>query len=257
MKNKLFHVGLISAWVLCLGTGPAYVRAAGVTIYVGYADNLRPNAFFPSPWNGSPNTIFLGSTTPGTIFDAGAILIQNTSGSTITVNDVFVSGFDNGATFDLWGVPGALPNNSYMILTQTNTNDSQFDTSDQLKGFSYPDLSSGFNPSNPYTGDPQVKITLNGVAQTFADTGQILDTGGYDAATFGVNGINFPYNPNNFPENESLQWRPIGTTGVGNPGGSPPGSAPEPATLTLLVIGLSMGALFGRRRRVSRPSPLK
>jgi hypothetical protein len=192
----------------------------------------------------------------GTIFDAGAILIQNTTGATVTVNDVFVSGFDNGATFDLRGVPGALPNNSYMILTQTTTNDSKFDTSDQLINFGYPDLTSGFTPANPYAGNPLVRVTINGVATTLADTGHTLDTGGFDAATFGINGSNYPYNPSNLPQNESLQWRPIGTTGVGNPGGSPPG-APEPGTLTLGVLGmLCSGAVFGWRRRASRrPAP--
>ena len=250
MRAFFVEVGLIGTCVMGFGSLPAEVRAASITVYVGYADNLRPNAFFPSPWDGSPNTIFLGSTTPGTIFDAGAILIQNTSGSTITVNNMSVSGFDNGAVFNLWGTPGALPNNSYMILTQTTTNDSQFDTSDQLRGFSYPDLTSGFNPSNPYTGNPQVSITINGTANTFIDTGKVLDTGGYDAATFGINGANYPYNPANFPENESLQWRPIGTTGVGNPGGNPP--TPEPGALTLMSIGfLTLGA-FGWLQRKSR-----
>ncbi len=252
MRRKFFQLGLITISVIGFGAAPPDVRAGSFTIYVGYADNLRANAFFPNPWNGTPNTIFLGSTTPGTIFDAGAILIANNTGAAITVNDVFVSGFDNGATFDLWGVPGKLPNNSYMILTQTTTNDSQFDTSDQLKGFSYPDLTSGFNPSNPYTGSPQVKVTINGTAQTYSDTGRILDTGGYDAATFGINGSNFPYNPNNFPQNESLQWRPIGTTGVDNPGGNPP-SVPEPGTLTLLALGLlSLGVFSARRTRTGR-----
>jgi hypothetical protein len=253
------RVALIGTCVFGLAALPTGARASGVAVYVGYADNLRPNPFFPSPWDGSPNTIFLGSMTPGTIFDAGAILIWNTSGSTIMVNDLFVSGFDNGATFDLWGKPGALPSNSFMILTQTTTNDSQFDTSDQLRGFTYPDVNpgSGFTPANPYTGDPQVRVTINGTATTFSDTGHVLDTGGYDAATFGINGSNFPYNPNKFPENESLQWRPIGTTGVGNPGGNPP-SIPEPSTLILSALGLvCLVALYGRRRRKSQLLALK
>ena len=182
---------LSSLAALSLLMAGSLASAGTVSVYVGYADNLRPNPFFPNPWNGSPNTIFQGSTTPGTTFDAGAILIQNNSGGPINVNDVFVSGFDNGATFDLWGTPGMLPDNTYMILTQTNTNSSQFDSSDDLIGFSYPDSGpngspggSGFTPSHPYTGDPQVKITINGVATTFADTGHVLDTGGYDTATW-------------------------------------------------------------------------
>jgi len=242
--------GLIAGLALICGASPADVRGGPVTIYVGYADNLRPNPFFPNPWDGSPNTTFLGSTTPGTIFDAGAVLIQNTSGSAITVNDVSVSGFANGATFDLWGTPGALANNSYMILTQTTTNDSQFDTSDQLPGFTYPDNpGSGYTPAHPYTGNPQVAITINGALTTYSDTGHVLDTGGYDSATW-------PFHGNPFvPNNESLQWRPIGTTGIGDPGGNPPG-VPEPATLTMLSFGMvSLAVYLLRRRKSSPPRP--
>ncbi len=263
MRPTTFRLAFCTVCALLFGFEPNLVNADGITIYVGYADSLRPNAFFPSPWNGSPNTIFLGSKTPGTIFDAGAILIQNTSGSAVTINDVFVSGFQNGATYDLWGTPGLLPNGDYMVLTQTTTNASQFDTSDQLTRFSYPDGSSGFTPAHPYTGDPMVRVKIDGTAQTFSDTGHILDTGGYDAATYGINGSNYPYNPSKFPENESLQWRPIGTTGVGNPGGNPP--TPEPGTLTLGVLGiLTFGLVFARSRgRASRmrseegPAPVR
>jgi hypothetical protein len=244
---------LSSLVALSLVTGGGLASAGRVSVYVGYADNLRPNPFFPNPWNGSPNTVFLGSTTPGTTFDAGAILIQNNSGGPINVNDVFVSGFDNGVTYDLWGTPGMLANNNFMILTQTNTNSSQFDSSDQLIGFSYPDSGpngspggSGFTPSHPYTGDPQVKITINGVPTTFADTGHVLDTGGYDTATWPI------AQPFFTPNNESLQWRPIGTTGVEDPGGNPP--MPEPATLTMTALGaISFGAFRWRRRTARRP----
>ncbi|MEI8021267.1 MAG: PEP-CTERM sorting domain-containing protein [Schlesneria sp.] len=240
---------------LCMSAVLAYSPkgdAGEITVYVGYADSIRANAFFPRPWLGDSNVKFLGNTAPGTIFDAGAIMIENRSGSSINVNDVFVYGFDNGATFDLWGTPGALANNSFMILTQTSTNAGQFDTSDQLRSFTYPDGTSGYNPSHPYTGDPKVQITINGNVETFSDTGHILDTGGYDAATYGINGSNFPYNPAHFPQNESLQWREIGTTGVSNPGGNPPTAVPEPSSLMLALFGTCGVGFAVRSRRIRR-----
>jgi hypothetical protein len=255
LRNVRLAVPCLLASALIGGMAASAQAVVGVTVYVAYADNLRPNPFFPNPWNGSPNTIFLGSTVPGTIFDSGAIMLQNTTGAPVTVNDVFVAGFNNGATFDLWGTPGVLPNNAFMILTQTGTNDSQFDTSDMLNGFTYPDLNSGFTPSNPFTGDPTVRVTIDGVPTTLADTGHILDTGGFDTATFGTDGSNFPFDAANFPLNESLQWRPIGTTGIENPGGDPPptgggnGAVPEPVTAGLSAMALAaLGGRVWRRR---------
>jgi hypothetical protein len=56
------------------------------------------------------------------------------------------------------------------------------------------------------TATPVVHLTLNGIPATFTDTGQILNTGGFD---FG----------NRLQRNESLQWRLIGTTTPLFPGG--------------------------------------
>lgn len=110
-----------------------------------------------------------------------------------------------------------------MIMTGFDAND--FDTSDQLSGFSYPDTNSGYNAAHPSPNVPQLDLTINGNLKTFADSKHILDTGGYDFATWGYHDII----PSPFPQNaynESFQWRPIGTTGIGNPGGAPP--TPEP-----------------------------
>ena len=43
-----------------------FQQPPGLTVEVGYADNLRANPFFPSPWAGSPNTIFVGENSPKT-----------------------------------------------------------------------------------------------------------------------------------------------------------------------------------------------
>jgi len=62
-----------------------YVDAINYTLRLGYADNVHgcTTNCFPNPWNGSPNTTFIGAgqtfpgfpCAPGTCFDAGAILI--------------------------------------------------------------------------------------------------------------------------------------------------------------------------------------
>src|SRR5262249_43265055 len=86
-----------------------------LTVYVGYADNLRPSPFFPNPWKDSPNTVFVGSTS-GDI-DAGALLIVNNDSAPITVNDVSVT-LPGGQQFDLWG-SHVVPVGGQLILTQT------------------------------------------------------------------------------------------------------------------------------------------
>jgi len=49
-------------------------QIAGLAVSVGYADDLRANPNFPVPWQGSPNTVFIGQ---GPGFDSGAIRIDN------------------------------------------------------------------------------------------------------------------------------------------------------------------------------------
>lgn len=160
----------------------AFAQAASFNVYVGYADDLRPSPFFPTPWNGSPNTIYVGS--PSNI-DAGAILIQNSSGGNITFNNLVVDGFGDGASFAIWGASAGtvIANGWNMILTQTVPYN--FDSSDDQGG----------NPA----AIPMVHLTIDGVTYTYADTAQVLNTEGTDhLAQAGLN--------------ESHQWRLIGTT---------------------------------------------
>ncbi len=200
--------------------------AAEITVFVGYADNLRPSPYFPNPWDGSPNVIFLGQ--HGGEFDAGAIRLQNTG-----VNDVLlgsgahVNGFRNGADFRLWdGYIGSgitIHPGQSLILTQTNVSEN-FDTSDQ------PILTEAQRTND----QPKIHVTLNNTEQLFVDTAQVLNTGGFDLAL-----------RNN--TNESLQWRLIGTTGINDPGGF---GVPEPGSLALLTGTAVFGtSLMLRRRR--------
>src|SRR5579875_1434759 len=181
--------------IINLGSTPPLV------VQVGYADGLRSNGFFPNPWDGSPNTIFVGNNdTP----DSGAILITNNSNAPITINDVTV--VVAGVPFDLWG-SNVVPAGGNLILTQTNGEN--FDTSDEPHGgynggqLPYPET----YPDGETAHASHIDITVNGVLlPDFLDTGHVLTTGGSDLAAGGLN--------------ESQNWRLIGTTGISNPGGT-------------------------------------
>ncbi|HEY6348292.1 MAG TPA: RHS repeat-associated core domain-containing protein [Candidatus Angelobacter sp.] len=201
--------------------GPNFMFQSGgpaaLAVFVGYADDLRANPNFPVPWQGSPNTTFIGA---GPSFDSGAIRLDNNSNSPIQINDVFVTvpGWTAAGSFDsngngiadLWGSFTIAPNSTF-ILTQTG--EFNLDTSDVGLtgcGNTIPDGQAPF---------PTVKITINGVATAFNDTGHVLDTGGFDLACRG---------------NESLQWRLIGTSGIQNTTGhvtlTPPTSVQAAST---------------------------
>jgi hypothetical protein len=169
---------------------------ADVTVYVGYAENERTPIFFPNPWVGSPKTRFLGHTGPD--FDTGAILIRNNGPGDVTLGPgAYVDGFTDGAKFQLWdgliGTGVTFPPGENVILAATAS--SNFDTSDHPIQLT-PDLSK-----------PVIHLTINGQAQTFIDSSQVLNTGGFDLG-------------NALGRNESLQWRPVGTTGILFPGGT-------------------------------------
>jgi RHS repeat-associated protein len=184
-----------------VAVGAIQLARVALAVYVGYADNLRPSGVFPTPWQGSPNVVFLGG---GPVYDAGAIRLDNATGAAIAIDQVSVDLGRPGPRFDLWG-SFVVPAHGTAILTQTA--EFNFDTSDS------PIAACGqaLAPNDPRV--PTVTVSVGGVATTYFDTGHILDTGGYDLACQG---------------NEALQWRLIGTTGIHSNGAfllAPPAGA--------------------------------
>src|SRR5262245_29761242 len=115
--------------------GPAGASAPQpLHVFVGYADGLRGSSpSFPGPWEGDSNVVFLGGSESGA-FDAGAIRIDNTSASPVSIDSLTVTVGDTSfnTAGELWSdltVPaddGGEP--GHLILTQTA--DYNFDTSD-------------------------------------------------------------------------------------------------------------------------------
>src|SRR6266550_220028 len=183
--------------------GPPASAATNVNVFVAYADNLRPSGFFPTPWKGAPNTLFIGN---GPSFDAGAIRLDNPTGVPLPVDNVSVDLQRPGPVFKLWG-SFTIPAHGSAILTQMGQYN--FDTSD------YPLASCPTPAASSDKRIPKVTVTIAGVPTSLLDTGHVLDTGGFDYATC--------------KPNESLQWRSIGGAGIGTEGGS---IALTPATQT-------------------------
>jgi hypothetical protein len=193
---------------------PSSSTVSGLVVSVGYAEDKETNtpdpAAFPTPWSGSPNTTFLGNPVPGqaacgsltVCYDTGAIRFDNPGWFPVTVNRVDVdihSSISGGKYFtNLWGA-FTVPAGKSVILAAnppaTNPSYDNFDTS------GYPP-----NICTPVTVAPQVLVTIGGTTTALLDTTHVLDTDGIDRG--------FCH------QNESIQWRPIGTGTTGSHDGS-------------------------------------
>jgi hypothetical protein len=215
-------VSFLTAIVLLV---PMAAAAAPFDVYVGYADGLRGTGFFPSPWSGDAGVTFLGVTGSGA--DAGAILISNTSGSSLTIDSVGVTINYTGNIAPSWALPVTLAAGDSLVLTETYHYN--FDTSD---------MSYITSPGSPVTNCsvtcPTVTIGWGGSnSQTFLDSSHTLDTLGFDYASVG---------------NESFNWRLIGS--CSGPGcGGVVGAVPEPETYAMMLAGLGLLGFAARRRK--------
>jgi len=241
-------------------TDPASAGSSFQT-FVGYADSLHPSPFYPAGmctqafWNGQSGMSSTCTTaaTSGN-FDGGVIMFTNNGTTNLTITGLSVTE-DPGSSprsYNPWGALNFIltPGQS-VVFSQTAEYLQDFDTSD----YSIPGLNNNNSPTNNCSvgplastslckmNAPKIVLTVNGNPVTLWDTAHVLDTGGYSSVSsnpcIGGNGVN------NTPGacNESLGWRLIGTTGLGDPSG-----VPEPATLGLLALGLT-GLGLGRRRR--------
>jgi hypothetical protein len=216
-----------------LGSAPASASGSAYSVQVGYADDFRPNPTnFPVPFGGDPTVIYEGcSPVSSCSFDAGAARVVNNTASVLTVDSVVIH-FDT-CVFDMWPHSVSIPAGDSLVVTQTASGVSNGCTPGTITG---PDTmdSSDIGMGGAFWAFhcsqsgliPEVDVTVGGVTRAFSDTGQILNTGGVDAAACPT-----PVVPGS-PGNESIPWTPIG--------GCIPGSDTltlTPPTQTLTVAG--------------------
>jgi hypothetical protein len=264
MKRLLF----LSLALLTIFAVSVPRATAQVNVSVGYADNTRSSPFFPLPWSGSAGVQFFygnpmgaQATLPAGSYDSGAIMLTNTSATTsFTLESISVHvpswsgagiGTNTATNSNEWAAftfPVTVLAGQSIILTQDGNiaGNNEFDTSDPGSGSL--NATNNCDPGNAFaianaafcaSIAPTVTVKIDGVSTTLTDSGQVLDTGGFDVASGSScpGGLGTPG-----ACNESLQWRPIGTTGIGNPG-----NTPEPGSLILLGTGIASLAM--RRRK--------
>lgn len=203
------------------------------SVYVAYAENERAPTYFPDPWLGSPKTTFLGY--PGPAWDTGGILILNTGTTSITLSQgARVDGFADGSAYQLWDgmIPSTglvIPPGNQVILAQTGALPSTITSPPysaapcvrSASALCWSNFDSSDTPLNQprNTATPLIHLTINGATQTFVDSAQVLNTGGFDYG-------------NDYSLNESVQWRLVGGAGPSLPAGTGVPAVVTPVNVT-------------------------
>jgi len=250
-RSRALTLATLALAVYGMPVDPA--KADSLSVFVGYADNLRASGFFPTPWLTDPNVV--SQTPDGQSLDTGVIRVDNTGATPITISNFHVT-LANAGVISIWS-PLTIGAGQTGLFLQTGSYN--FDSSDS-------GIFGGLPPNdiapNNYLGNgntsliggcssapsllspseltacnaaiPVVAFDENGTPMSFSDTGHVLDTGGWDFANNGVFGED---------GNESINWNPIGQIATRS------GEVPEPATLVLISVGL-LGLAAIRRRSV-------
>ncbi len=228
----------------------APAHASTFTVFTGYADNLRPSGFFPSPWLGDASVVSQSAAAQS--FNSGAVRIWNTGSSAITISNFTVTmNGGSGPVYNIWNslTIGAGKNG---IFTQTASYN--FDSSDNSTGGPPGGISGASPGSNGIGGcsstaaaqamagitsycagrQPIVAFDLGGTHFMLNDTGHIIDTGNYDFINGSTDG------------NESINWNVIGS-GASRGGGT----VPEASVWVMMVVGFGLVGATVRRRTTS------
>ena len=193
------------------GVSAASASAQGLAVYAGYADNVRAAAVsFPTPFGPGTGIIYDGCVpvagTGACSFDGGTVRLVNTGFSPITVDSTTID--FGGCVYDMWQHSTTIPGGGQLILAQQLPGSGDGCTVGTQTAAATMD-SSDFGPSGAmWSGNctqsgviPTVTVTVAGMPTTYNDTGQILNTGGVDAAS--CSGSN--------ASNEAEQWTEIGS----------------------------------------------
>jgi hypothetical protein len=199
-------LGILSIVAAVSSAIPA-VAQNNIGVYVAYADSFHPAATnFPTPWLGSSNTTFEGCAPVSACeYDGGAIRVVNNSPSPVTVSSITVhidSSNPDACVYTGW--PSAvLAPGADLIVTQLGSGAADGCTGPTPTFLDLSDVGpGGINYVGNCTHDgliPEVDVTIDGTTTIYHDTGQVLNSSGFDAGNCGAGA------------NESSQWTKIGT----------------------------------------------